>query len=92
MKAQLDENAKQLNFDQLIILKPSILDGLRKEKRNGEKFSVLIGNLIGKSGCINNYKPVKAINVARCMLQSFIELSKGYHEIDSNEINSFTKR
>lgn len=92
MKAQLDENAKQLGFDKLVIIKPSVLDGLRQEKRAGEKISIQIGNVIGKSGLIDKYKPVKSLNVAKCMIQTNLELAKGYHEVHSGEINTYAKK
>lgn len=92
MKAQLDENAKQIGFEQLILIKPSVLDGARKEKRSGEKLSIQLGNALGKTGLINKYKPVKAINVAKCMIQSCLDLPNGIHEIPSDEILEFAKK
>lgn len=92
MKAQLDENAKAIGFEKLIIVKPSVLAGPRKEKRTGEKLSIQIGNAIGKTGLINKYRPVEAINVAKCMIQTSFDLPNGYHEIPSNEIVDFAKK
>jgi uncharacterized protein YbjT (DUF2867 family) len=91
MKAQLDENAKAIGFEKLIIIKPSVLDGSRKEKRSGEKVSIQIGNALGKTGLINKYRPVQAINVAKCMIQASFDLPNGNHEIPSNEIVDFAK-
>jgi uncharacterized protein YbjT (DUF2867 family) len=92
MKAQLDENARKIGFNQLIIIKPSMLDGNRTEKRLGEKLSISIGNSLGKTGLINKYRPVEVINVAKCMIQSIIELPNGTFEIPSNEIVDYAKR
>jgi uncharacterized protein YbjT (DUF2867 family) len=92
MKAALDRNARQIGFEKLIILKPSVLDGYRKEERYGERLSVTIGNFIGRSGWIEKYKPVAALNVAKCMVQSLFELPKGIHEIHSGLIHSYAKR
>lgn len=92
MKAQLDENASKIGFEELIIIKPSMLDGNRTEKRLGEKLSISIGNFLGKTGLINKYRPVEVINVAKCMIQSIIELSNGTFEIPSNEIIDYAKR
>lgn len=92
MKAQLDENARKIGFNQLIIIKPSMLDGNRTEKRLGEKLSISIGNSLGKTGLINKYRPVEVINVAKCMIQSIIELPNGTFEISSNEIVDYAKR
>ncbi len=92
MKAQLDENARKIGFEELIIIKPSMLDGNRTEKRLGEKLSISIGNFLGKTGLINKYRPVEVINVAKCMIQSIIELPNGTFEIPSNEIIDYAKR
>lgn len=92
MKAQLDENAKNMNFRQLIILKPSVLEGFRPEQRTGENVSVYVGNLLAKTGLIDSYKPVKAQDVAKAMIQSAIELSVGLHVISSLEIHQLARK
>ncbi len=92
MKATLDKNARNAGFEKLIILKPSVLEGFRKDERLGEKLSVSVGNLLGKTGLIDKYKPVQAMKVAKCMIQSLIELPNGYHEIHSGLIHSYAKR
>jgi uncharacterized protein YbjT (DUF2867 family) len=92
MKATLDKNARDAGFDKLIILKPSVLEGFRKDERMGEKISVAIGNLLGKTRLIDKYKPVQGMKVAQCMIQSLIELPDGYHEIHSGLIHSYAKR
>ena len=91
MKAQLDENARNIGFKQLILIKPSILEGPRLEKRNAEKFSIVMGNLIGKTGLINKYRPVESIDVAKSMIQSLFDLPNGIHEVASNEIAAYAK-
>lgn len=92
MKAQLDENAKNIGFDQLILLKPSMINGPRPEKRNSEKISVALGNFLGKSGLIDKYKPVESIEIAKCMIQAAIELSNGVHQISSDEISVYAQK
>ena len=92
MKAQLDENAKNCGFNKLIIIKPSVLDGNRKEERFGEKFSIQIGNLLGKTGLIDAYRPVKAKNVAATMIQRSIESTEKQTEIVSKDIPFWAKR
>jgi len=92
MKAQLDENAINCGFKKLVIVKPSVLDGDRKEKRFGEKFSIQLGNFIGASGLINAYRPVKAKNVAATMIQGYLEAKEKYTEIVSKEIPASAKR
>ncbi|MFN5878345.1 MAG: hypothetical protein ACK44B_05745, partial [Flavobacteriales bacterium] len=92
MKAQLDDNAESMGFKKLILVKPSVLEGPRVEKRVMEEWTITIGNLIGKTGLINKYKPVEAINVAKAMIQGLIDLPDGTHEISSDEIHEYAKR
>jgi len=92
MKATLDRNARETGFDKLIILKPSVLEGFRKDERFGEKLSVAVGNVLGKTGLIDKYKPVQAMKVAQCMIQGLLELPNGNHEIHSGLIHAYAKR
>jgi uncharacterized protein YbjT (DUF2867 family) len=86
MKARLDNNAINMGFDHLVLVKPSVLDGDRKEKRTGEKISIVLGNLIGRSGLINAYRPVKVKNVAAAMIQKIKENKSGVEEISNAQI------
>jgi uncharacterized protein YbjT (DUF2867 family) len=92
MKAQLDENARNIGFDTLVIEKPSVLDGPRLERRPGERMAVAIGHVFGKTGLFNSYRPIDAIDVAKTMIQGLIELQSGTREIRSGEIRAFAKR
>jgi len=92
MKAQLDENARLMGFEKLVIVKPSVLDGPRLERRTGERMAVAMGHIFGKTGLFNTYRPIDAIDVAKSMIQGIIELPFGTTEIRSGEIRSFAKR
>lgn len=91
MKARLDDNAKKIGFDRLVLAKPSVLDGVRKEKRIGEKWSIIIGNFLAKSGLINAYRPVKVENVAAAMIQKIKEDKFGVEEISNAQIPHLAK-
>lgn len=90
MKAQLDQLARAIHFEKLVLLKPSMLDGNRKEKRTGEKVGILIGNLLGKLNVIENYRPVKIEKVAKCMRSVVFDFPSGNHEVNSKEIQTYT--
>jgi hypothetical protein len=91
MKANLEERAKEIGFEQLIIIKPSVLEGPRIEKRRGEEISVKIGNAIAKTGLIDKYKPVGANELAKSMIQSVFEFKDGNHSVSSNKISRLAK-
>lgn len=92
MKANLEERSKKIGFDQLIIIKPSVLEGARLEKRKGEELSVVFGNALAKTGLIDKYKPVRAIDLAKCMIQSLFEVGNGVHVFNSDKIHLLAKK
>ena len=92
MKAELDERARGLNFDHLVIVKPSFLAGERKENRVVEKIGLAMGEIIGKTGLINSYKPVHARKVAAAMIGQIVANKSAYEEIPSAKIHSLSDR
>jgi len=90
MKAELDERARKCGFNQLVIVKPSVLAGERKEKRTGEKIGLVLGELLGRTGLINSYKPIHARKVAAAMIGQMLADEKGYKEIPSAKIPLFS--
>jgi uncharacterized protein YbjT (DUF2867 family) len=92
MKAKLDQNAIETGFEHLVLAKPSVLDGDRKDNRIGEKLSIVIGNFIGMSGLINAYRPVKASNVAAAMIQKIKEGEIGTEELTNSQIPLIAKK
>ena len=69
-KGRAEEELKKLNFLKLSIMRPSILLGARKEKRVGEKIGIFAMKTLSPLflGKMKKYKPVKAKNVAKTML------------------------
>lgn len=72
MKGELDEQVKKLGFQRLVILKPSILAGNRKEKRMGEKVGLVLSKMIGVIPFISKYRSIPASTVAKAMIQSSV--------------------
>ena len=76
MKGNLDEKVQQLDFERIRIFRPSILVGLRSEKRLGETIGIKIAGIITKLiPAIKKYKPIKASLVADAMIKSANETS-----------------
>jgi uncharacterized protein YbjT (DUF2867 family) len=78
-KGQLEEGLKKMGFQSLSILRPSIIDGERNEKRFGEKAALLVMKLISPLlfGSSANYKPIKASEIAQALVNLTIERKKG---------------
>jgi uncharacterized protein YbjT (DUF2867 family) len=71
IKGSLDEKVQQLSFDQICIFRPSILVGLRSEKRFGESIGIKIAGTITKIiPALKKYRPINASKVAEAMLTS----------------------
>ena len=70
-KGKTERDLKNLKFKKLIIIRPSILIGERKENRIGEKLGLLIMNSLSilLMGKLKKYKPIKAIVVANSIFK-----------------------
>lgn len=70
MKGNLDEKVQQLNFEKIRIFRPSILIGLRDERRLGEAIAIKIAGIVSSLiPAIKKYKPIKASVVAEAMIK-----------------------
>lgn len=70
MKGELEAAVEKLNFGHLIILRPSILEGSRAEKRRGEKVTLAVARAV-TSVLFRKYRPIRARAVAQAMINSF---------------------
>jgi uncharacterized protein YbjT (DUF2867 family) len=87
-KGELEEALKKLNFEALLIFRPSILLGNRKEQRAGEavgrfvaeKFSFLF------AGPLKQYRGTPADLLARVMIKTGTSGFKGTRVLENNDI------
>lgn len=87
MKGELDEAVYKLPFRKLIIFRPSILDGERKEDRMGEKIGLIISRLITQF-VLKKYRPTPVHVLAEKMINLSLDTSTGVHMIEGLEILS----
>ena len=86
LKGELDEAVKGLPFEVTTVLRPSILDGDRNEKRPAEKFGLLMARLFTKIPGLKKYRPILAQKVAVGMINSLRKCPPGYHIFELDEI------
>jgi len=86
LKGELDEAVKELPFEVITVLRPSILDGDRSEKRPAEKFGLLMARLFTKIPGLKKYQPILAQKVAVGMINSLHKCPPGYHVFELDEI------
>ncbi len=67
MKGELDDAVQDLNFKNITIFRPSILDGARGEQRNAEQISLKLMRFLTKY-IMKKYKPTKDSILAEAMI------------------------
>jgi len=70
-KGRMEEGILAMNFENICIVRPSILLGQRKERRIGEEFGKLMISLLSFlfTGPLKKYKGIQAETVARAMIR-----------------------
>jgi len=67
MKGKLDQDVQALPFKHIRILRPSILSGKREESRPGERFGIVLMNLLAPIPGLRRYRPIPVTTVAQAM-------------------------
>lgn len=69
MKGELEHDVRRLDFEETIILRPSILDGKREEKRGAERIGLKVSRALTKV-FFKKYRPIHGKTVAKAMVNS----------------------
>lgn len=87
-KGEMEEEVKNTGIEHTVIIRPSLLLGKRDEKRVGENFGkIILGPLrFLMIGPLKQYRPVKAVDVARKMVNAALTQEKGIRVIENKEI------
>jgi uncharacterized protein YbjT (DUF2867 family) len=87
-KSELENSLIDLNFNSLIIVRPSLLIGNRKEFRFGEKIGEFFLTILKPFllGPLKKYRAVKAEKVANLMLQEALKGNSGTFILESDYI------
>ena len=86
-KGLVEEEIKNLNFDKIVIMRPSFLLGTRKESRIGEKFGIIMFKLLTPIliGPFRKMRPIHSEIVAKAMIKLANE-NINQSVLESNEI------
>lgn len=79
MKAELERDICALAFERTIIMRPSFLDGPRKEKRPGESLALRLLRPLPRLSFLDAVLPVQARDVAIAMRRAVRTLPPGTH-------------
>lgn len=85
MKGELEDAVAKLNFRELLIFRPSILDGNRQEKRSGEKIGLLISRFVTRF-MLKKYKPTPVSVLAGKMIHLSLIQTAGFLLVEGTEI------
>lgn len=69
IKGELDKAVQELEFENILIVRPSFLDGDRNEFRLGERIGVVLAKIACKIPGLKKYHPIKAEIVAKAVIQ-----------------------
>jgi uncharacterized protein YbjT (DUF2867 family) len=88
LKGELENELKKLNIQSLHIYQPSFLEGKRKESRPLEKIMLPIMKLLNPLllGLFENYRSIKASDVAKAMINQSRKELKGVFTYPSKQI------
>ena len=91
-KGLVEEELKKLNFPKLAIMRPSFLEGDRKEKRTCEKIGIYVFKLLSPLllGPLEKMKPIHSETVAKAMIV-VIQNDIQQTIFESNEIDKINK-
>ncbi len=72
IKGEMEQALRQLSFDGLLIYRPSLLVGKRKEVRFGEKVAIIIATIFSPFflRSLRKYQPIHAESVAAAMVSN----------------------
>lgn len=85
IKGELEDAVAKLPFQRLFIIRPSILDGDRQEKRAGEKFGLILSRFVTKF-ILRVYKPTPVNLLASKMISLSLEKVSGIRTIGGLEL------
>lgn len=93
-KGEIQDFLKNCNFESVSVLQPSLLLGNRTEFRLGEKIGAFFMKLFSflLIGNLKKYKPIKSEAVAKAMFTSAQKNYKGFHIIESDEIQEIANK
>lgn len=87
MKGELENAVSRLSFRKLVIFRPSILEGNRKENRVGEKIGLAITRVLTQV-MFKKYRPTPVHLLAQKMISVSLDPSKGIRVIEGLDIFS----
>lgn len=92
-KGLMEAAVSQYSFEKVLIFRPSLILGSRKEFRFGEAFAATIMKLINPlmAGSLKQYKAIQSAEIARNMLEKSLSKNPGVSIITNREMHKKIK-
>jgi hypothetical protein len=94
VKGMMEEEIMKLEIPNTNILRPSIIDGERKESRPGEKIGLAVAKLISPLliSSLKKYRPTRAKAIGFALVEMATKGIKGLSILDSEQIENLYKK
>lgn len=89
-KGDMEAAVASLGFERVVIVRPSLLEGDRAERRLGEQIA-LVAMKLGNPLIPKKYRAISAVAVARAMISLSKEPVTGVRVVESDILRSFAK-
>lgn len=88
VKGEAEEAVRRAAFDGIHLFRPSLLVGMRSERRPGERTAIILSRAIAWAmvGPLRTYRPIPAARVAGAMVRVAAAGARGTHVYESGEI------
>ncbi len=84
VKGEIERDVALLGFPSVYALRPSILDGARRERRPAEQVGLVVARRLGR--LLGKYRPTPVAAVVRAMIASAKAAAPGVHVVEAGEI------
>jgi uncharacterized protein YbjT (DUF2867 family) len=85
VKGETEAELARLDYASMTVLRPSLLDGARAERRPGERIALAIARPAGRL-IPPRWRPIHAATVARCMRDAVLRAEPGLRILESDAI------
>jgi uncharacterized protein YbjT (DUF2867 family) len=86
VKGELEDKLASLNFDSLLVLRPSVLDGGREEFRLAEEMAIKLGRLFVGLPVLDKFTPTKVSSIVDCLIKKRDSNNSKFEILESKEI------
>jgi len=93
IKGETERDLKKLNLKRLVIFRPSLILGNRKERRAGEMIASALMKPLSSLmvGGLRRYRPIHAQTIARAMVRMSLKQAAGSATLESERIEELGK-